>query len=348
MRVGGTSINDRNAARLQMTSYRFTTSPMKRQTTFYFLLLPLLAVTTPVVRAQQVIKAEQASWKAPVPPELMTEQELIQQTISMHLMVTDQEQSRRLRQNMDIVIGDVRRVAGLPKERQRLLEIAAKGAVDRHMESWRSAEENQTRQQALGITAAQVRQRLEGLGTVTVGSAGPPEENPLWRDTLTNILTAEERQKWAEAESGRDDYRQQAIIKLLVAEMDRQLDLTLTQCEKVEPLAARVMRDYLPDMAMYMDRGNGIDFRLLLTAFSAVPDAERQTVLTQPQVNKWLQVTSDFRSLWQNIEQNHQQRMQASGGTVAKPPGPFPIIIRGNAARMPIIINGGGGIILRK
>ncbi len=302
------------------------------------LVIALLPVAS-LSQAQQVIKAEPPAWLAPTPPELMTDAELIQQTISMHLMASDQDQAKRLRQNMDIVIGDVRRVAGLPKERQRLLEIAAKGAVDRHMDSWRTGQENQVRQQALGTTAQQVRQRLEGLGSVTVGGNGLPEENPLWRDTLTNVLTTEERSKWTAAEAGRDAYRQEAIAKLLVAEMDRQLDLTLSQCEKVEPLAVKAVQDYLPDMGLYLDRGNGIDFRLLLTAFTAVPEAERQTLLTQQQINKWLQVTSDFRSLWQNIEQNHQQRIQTSGGGVISKPGAnFPVIIRGG--RAPLIING--------
>ncbi|MDB6116732.1 MAG: hypothetical protein JWO08_513, partial [Verrucomicrobiaceae bacterium] len=211
-------------------------------------------------------------------------------------------------------------------------------AVDRHMDGWRTGQENQIRQQALGTTAQQVRQRLEGLGSATVGGNGPPEENPLWRDTLTNVLTPEERSKWTAAEAGRDAYRQEAIAKLLVAEMDRQLDLTLSQCEKVEPLAVKAVRDYLPDMGMYLDRGNGIDFRLLLTAFTAVPDTERQTLLTQPQINKWLQATSDFRSLWQNIEQNHHQRVQTVGGAISKPGANMPIIIRNG--RAPLIING--------
>jgi len=301
-------------------------------------------------KAQQVIKAETPAWELPVPPELMTEPEMMEQTISMHLMTTDQEQAKHLRQNMDIVIGDVRRVAGLPKERQRLLEIAAKGAVDRHMESWRTTQENQVRQQALGTTAKQVRQRLEGIGSVGMGSNSLPEENPLWRDTLTNVLTTEERSKWTAAEAGRDAYRQDAIAKLLVAEMDRQLDLTLSQCEKVEPLAVKAVQDYLPDMGQYLDRGNGIDFRLLLTAFSAVPEAERSTLLTPQQTNKWLQVTADFRSLWQNIEQNHKQRLEAGGGGGGQPgkaAGAFPLIIRGNGGGR-ILINGGQRIIIGK
>ena len=306
-----------------------------------------------------MIKAEKPAWTLPEAPEMLTEQERIQQTIAMHLTVTDEEQAKKLRQNMDIVIGDVRRVVGLPKERLRLLEIAAKGAVDRRLEGLRGNEENQVRQQALGVTAQQVRQRLEGMGTLSVNGGQPPEENTLWRDTVTNVLTPAERESWSAAEQGREVYRQQAIARLLVAEMDQQLDLTLTQCEKIEPLVTKVVQDYLPDMSAFLDRGNGIDFRLLLTAFNGVPDAERQNILTGQQLNKWTQITMDYRSWWQNIEQSHQQRLQSGGGGQSSLNGNGSVILRGgNRARMPIIINGGGirvlpapnngGIILKK
>jgi len=96
------------------------------------ILLPLILACSS--QAQQIIKAQSPKWELPVPEERLTEAELVQQTISMHLTQSDAEQAKHLRQNMDIVIGDVRRVVGLPKDRLRLLEIAAKGSVDRNME----------------------------------------------------------------------------------------------------------------------------------------------------------------------------------------------------------------------
>ena len=302
-------------------------------------LLPLFGLSAVTA---QVIKAEKNALVAPVPPELLTEQELVQQLISLHLVQTEEEQADHLARNMNIVLGDVRRVTGLPKERLHLLSIAAKGAVDRQMESWRTSQENQIRQQAMGTTVAQVRQRLEGIGNINFGIANgnnAPEDSRLWQDTVTNTLTPEERQKWTAAAAERDKYRQEAITRLLVAEMDRQLDLTLTQCEKIEPAAAKLIHDYLPDMNSYLERGNGIDFRLLMTAFTGVPEPERQTLLTPEQTNKWLQLSADYRSWWQNIEQSHMQRMnsvpQPNGNRVAQP-----VIINGGA----IIIRGGGGI----
>ncbi len=303
----------------------------------------LLLILTVSSEAQQIIKAEAPGWDLPVPAEQLTEAELIQQTISLHLSQTDAEQAQHLRQSMDIVIGDVRRVAGLPKERLRTLEIAAKGAVDRNMEAWRTAQENQVRQQAQGTTAKAVRQRLEATGIMSVGNE-PPEESIMWKETLANALTPEERSKWTQAEEGRNAYRLQAVSKLLVAELDRQLGLTLTQCEKIEPLTTQAVRDYLPDMSAYIDRGNGIDFRMLLLLLNAVPQADTQTILTPSQYGKWNQVIADYRGWWQSVEQSHRSRIQ-SGGAQPLPKTGGGLIINGR--RLPIIING-GNLILKK
>lgn len=284
------------------------------------------------LRAQQVIKAEQSKPLA-VPEEQMTEGELVQQMISNYLVQAESEQTQDSMQQMAIVIGDVRRVAGLPKERQRVLEIAAKGAVDRTLEGWRSAQENQVRQQAMGLTAEVVEQRLASLGSVHVGGE-PADKNALWSASVDQVLTPEERTKWTGAEEERKSYRIRALAQMLVAEMDRQVGLTLTQCEKLEPLAQKALADYLPDMSNYVDRNSGMDFRMLLLMLSGVSENDIAGVITPEQFGKWQQLTADYRGWWQSIEQNHRARMNNGGQPVQQ----------GNR----VFINGGGGVIIKQ
>lgn len=286
--------------------------------------LPLLA--------QQVIKAEKHK-PAVVPVEQLTESELVQQLISNYLVEAETEQTKDSMQQMAIVIGDVRREVGLPKERQRLLEIAAKGAVDRALEGWRSAQENQVRQQAIGLTAEVVEQRLASLGTVHVGGE-PAEKSALWTASVEQVLTPEERTKWSSAEDARKTYRLTALAQMLVAEMDRQVGLTLTQCEKLEPLAHKALTEYLPDMSNYVDRNTGMDFRMLLLMLSGVPENDIAGVITPEQFGKWQQLTADYRGWWQSIEQNHRARMNNGGQPVQQ------------GGR--VFINGGGGVIIRQ
>ena len=236
-------------------------------------------------------------------------------------------------QQMAIVIGDVRRVVGLPKERQRVLEIAAKGAVDRTLEGWRSAQENQVRQQAMGLTAEVVEQRLASLGSVHVGGESA-DKNGLWSASMEQVLTPDERTRWTTAEEERRGYRIRALAQMLVAEMDRQVGLTLTQCEKLEPLAHKALTDYLPDMSNYVDRNTGMDFRMLLLMLSGVPENDIAGVITPEQFGKWQQLTADYRGWWQSIEQNHRARMNNGGQPVQQ------------GGR--VFINGGGGVIIKQ
>ena len=295
-------------------------------------LLILISGHGALLLAQQVIKAEKPK-PIVVPEEQLTESELVQQLISNYLVEAESEQTKDSMQQMAIVIGDVRREVGLPKERQRLLEIAAKGAVDRALEGWRSAQENQVRQQAIGLTAEVVEQRLASLGSVHVGGE-TAEKNALWSASLEQVLTPEERTKWTSAEEQRKSYRLRALAQMLVAEMDRQVGLTLTQCEKLEPLALKALADYLPDMSNYVDRNTGMDFRMLLLMLSGVPENDIAGVVTPEQFGKWQQLTADYRGWWQSIEQNHRARMNNGGQPVQQ------------GGR--VFINGGGGVIIRQ
>lgn len=298
------------------------------------LLACFAAMSAPALRAQQVIKAAPDK-KLPVPEEQLTDAELVQQMVSHHLVGSEHERTEDLTAQMAIVIGDVRRVVGLPKERQRMLEIAAKGAVDRTLEGWRSAQENNVRQQVTGLAPPVVEQRLASLGTVRVGNE-TPEKHGLWSASIENVLTPDERSRWTTAEGERYAYRVQALAQMLVAELDRQVGLTLTQCEKLEPLAMTALQDYLPDMSNYMDRNSGIDFRMLMLLLSGVPQAETQAVLTPDQYGKWQQLTADFRGWWQSIEQNHRAR-----ANTGKADGRMVLPQQGGR----VIINGGNVII---
>lgn len=289
--------------------------------------------------AQQIIKAEKPK-KVALPEEQLTDAELSQQLVSNFLMNAEADETKEAMDQMANAIGDVRRVVGIPKERQRILEIAAKGAVDRSLEGWRSAQENQVRQQVTGLAPDVVEQRLATIGTVHVGGE-QADKNALWTSSIEQVLTPDERAKWTTAEQERLNYRVRALAQMLVAEMDRQVGMTLTQCEKLEPLAQKALTDYLPDMSNYVDRNSGIDFRMLLLMLSGVSENDIAGVITPEQFGKWQQLTADYRGWWQSIEQNHRARM-ANGGQ-NQPQGGARVL---NGGR--IIINGGGGVIIKQ
>ena len=234
---------------------------------------------------------------------------MVQQVISAHLAKAEDDSASEHVGEMNIVVGDVRRTVGLSEDRLRMLEIAAKGAIDRSMEGWRSAQENQVRQQASGLPLDMVEQRLQSLGRVFVGNSDDTDQQPLWTAALAQFLTPEEHSRWVDAEKERQSYREKALVAMLLAELDRQLGVTLTQAEKLEPLALAALSDYMPDMMNYIDRSNGIDLRMLLLMLSGIPEATLKTLLTEQQHTRWVQLTADYRGWWQSIEQNHRARI---------------------------------------
>lgn len=269
--------------------------------------LAIVCLSTLALAAQQAPISKEAA--QPLPIEQLTESEMVQQIISAHLAKAESDNATERAGQMSIVVGDVRRTVGLSADRLRMLEIAAKGAVDRSMEGWRSAQENQVRQQASGLPLEMVEQRLQSLGRVFVGNSEDTDQQSLWKAALGQVLTPEEHTRWTDAEQERQTYRERALVAMLLAELDRQLGVTLTQAEKLEPLALAALSDYMPDMMNYIDRSNGIDLRMLLLMLSGIPEATLKTLLTEPQHARWLQLTADYRGWWQSIEQNHRARI---------------------------------------
>jgi hypothetical protein len=133
------------------------------------------------------------------------------------------------------------------------------------------------------------------------------------------------------------------MAAMLVAELDRHAGLTLTQCEKLEPLAQRAIDEYLPDIANYTDRNSGIDFRMLMLLLTGAPTDQVQGILTPDQYGKWQQLTADYRGWWQSIEQNHRTRT-AQGAPPQQPVGPGGLRFEGGGR---IIIRGGGNVIIK-
>lgn len=273
-------------------------------------LLIALALNAP---AQSIIKAE--AQRAETPPieaadttEPLTEEERIGILISNTLSDTAEDQALNRRREMEIITGDVRRVTGLSLERLRVLEVAAKGAVDRSLDNWRASQEQHVRQQAQGFTVTAVQQRIANAGEVQVGQSSAADQ-PLWVQALSQTLTPQEQQRYAQAEADRRAYREQAIKAVLMAELERRLGLTATQSDKLAPLAERTLMDYLPDMANYIDRSGGIDFRMLLLVLSGMNPAEAQAIITPSQWERWQQSTADYAGWWQGIEQQHRARL---------------------------------------
>jgi hypothetical protein len=270
---------------------------------FTVLLLPAMPLAAQIMRAEA---AKPAPAEA-IDPE-MTDGDRLAMVINRNLAETDMDRSKASLEQLTLIAGDIERVVQLPPEQAKLLRIAAKGAVDTSLESWRAAQETRVREQLAGATLDSIQERLESLGEIHVGGT-PPQDTPLWTETLNRVLTEPQRATFKAATEERMAYRAAALSAMLISEMEKKLSLTLPQTERLEPLLKKSFMDYLPDMGNYIDRNSGIDFRLLMLMANGIPGATRREILTDAQQAELQAVTADFSGWWQSILQNHQRRV---------------------------------------
>lgn len=240
-------------------------------------------------------------------PEL-TDQEKVDRIVNDSLLKSDENKTAAALKQMELVIGDIERVTKLPPERLKMLQIAAKGAVDRSLDSWRVAQESRVREQTTNVGLEGLEERLTSLGEIQTANAAP-QDSTAWSAYVAKALQPNEVKAWIEAQAARASYRASALAGLLVSEMERKLHLSVEQTDKLEPLLKRAFEDYLPDMGNYIDRNSGIDFRLLMLVIQGVPPETRQGILTPAQEAHLQTLTGDLTGWWQSIQQAHQRRL---------------------------------------
>ena len=288
---------------MQMKSAALESSPRK-----WLLTLGLCWAGMNCMAAAQVIQAERKVEIVPIPGvESMTQPELMERLLADALVKSEEQKTRSMKLQMDVITGDLKRVIQLSPDKLRRLEIAAKGAVNETLNGWRAAQENQVRQLSTGATAESLPQRLAGVGEMQMGNESP-QTKTVWTSSLAKVLSPEESTRWKKLETERADYRHQAIAALLLAELERKLSLSGDQMEKLEPYLKQAFQDYLPDMSSYMDRGGGLDVRMLTLMVNAVSEPVQASILTADQMSQWRTLTADFSGWWQSIQQNHLRR----------------------------------------
>ena len=263
----------------------------------------------PVSAWAQVMRAEQPGivQKVAENPEL-SDQEKVDRVVNDSLMRNDDNKTAAALKQMELVIGDIERVTSLPPERLIMLKIAAKGAVDRSLDSLRVAQESRVREQTTGVGLEELEERLTALGEIQTANAAP-QDSSAWTAYVSKVLQPNEMKAWTDAQAVRSSYRASALAGLLVSEMERKLHLSVEQTDKLEPLLKRAFEDYLPDMGNYIDRNSGIDFRLLMLVIQGVPPETRQGILTPAQEAHLQSLTGDLTGWWQSIQQAHHRRL---------------------------------------
>lgn len=254
---------------------------------------------------------EDSQAKGPLPERELPDDEML---FAMHFEKRLLQKRKEMAAAMEAKVEDVRRVVHLAPDRSRYLEVAAKGAVERTLDSWRSQFDSWVRNSVQGTKGETLRKRLEGLDNDNVwfGDEGMPGDHPVWKDALVESLTPEQKTSWDTEVAAREAYRQRAYAWGVLTELNRRYHLSNEQFNKLEPLVNASVAEYFDDFSSMFGRGSStIMPRYLVTLFAAVPDDKAQAVLNATQWKQWKE--NDFKQVsgwWESIKNNHRWKNQ--------------------------------------
>lgn len=220
------------------------------------------------------------------------------------------EKRREMAKAMEAKLEDVQRVVHPAPDRSKYLEIAAKGAVEHTLDSWRLQFDSWVRNSVQGVKGETLRRRLEGLDNDNVwfGDEGIPGDHALWKDALAESLTPEQKKSWDAEVAARETYRRHAYAWGVLAELNRRYHLSNDQFGRLEPLVNAAVAEYFDDFSNMFGRGSStIMPRYLVTLFAAVPEESAQSIFNATQWKQWKENDSKRVSgWWESMKNNHR------------------------------------------
>ena len=222
----------------------------------------------------------------------------------------------RMLATMTLKAEDAARLGGLTPESSHRLQVAARGAMEESLASWKSSVDQNVRAQLENSSAPNAKLRLAAVQDYVFerGAELKPEKNPIWDKTVEAEMTPEQRARWQKEVDERNAFRSKSIASLVLSEFDRRNGLTPEQREKLAPLVAGITTEYAPEIASMFSMGNSNRWYLqnytMFIPIAGVPMKELKAILTKEQFDLWKasDESTNIDNFWTNIQQLHTQR----------------------------------------
>lgn len=219
--------------------------------------------------------------------------------ISQHILkLAEAERDKRL-DFMKVVIDDIVRLCKLDAGQRGKLELAAKGTSERSMKEWHEQAERYFRTRLESAEGDTAKEMLEGMGSVNFGGNRSEEEGEsldLWKDSLKDVLTAEQIASYEAVLAQRYLDRVDAFARMSISTIDGHLRLTPDQKAKMAELVHASAATYLNDVQTYW--GDYFERGMLMSLANAAEEETLKAILTEQQFNRLKEATSNFDHFW--------------------------------------------------
>lgn len=204
-------------------------------------------------------------------------------------------------------ISEMDREIGLSDTEKLELEIAAKGAVTREIEPLDERLPASVRSQIeRSLKAGKKEQRLQVHMNLQSDHI-TAEETEIWNDTVTSILSDEEKKSLQEIESQRVESEIAAYVEMALSEIDSSLFISDEQSKQLRPLLEEGFAEYLP----YLKRSqiysrNWFEFYSggTIVSFKMIPKGKMQSIFSKEQLEIWdMKYERRVKSSWDRLQQ---------------------------------------------
>ncbi len=281
------------------------------------LLLPLLA---PPLAAQEDVPAikDDVVADGEAAPEAPAEKEPLNAQISRHILkLAEAERDTRMG-FMRIVIDDIVGLCDLDATQRERLELAAKGAAERSMKEWHEQAERYFRQRLESASDPDAaKEMLEGMGGVNFSGNRSEEQGEsldLWKDSLKDVLTKEQVERYETILAQREDDRVDAFARMSLSTIDDHLRLTPEQKSKMAEIVRAAAAAHLTEMQKFW--GDYFERGMLMSLANAAEEETLRSVLTEKQFERFREATSNFDHFWN--EKRRQRTRDKEEGKASK------------------------------
>jgi len=219
--------------------------------------------------------------------------------ISQHILKLAEEERKERLAFMAVVIDDVARLCDLDAPQRARLDLAAKGASERSMKDWHTQAERYFRTRLDGTDPDAAKELLEGMGSVNFGGNRSEEEGEsldLWKETLAEVLSPAQIERYGGVLAQREVDRVEAVAKMSLSALDTFLRLTPDQKVKMGELVEDAAGDYLTEVQSYW--GDYFERGMLMSLANAADEEALRAILNESQFSRLREATSNFDHFW--------------------------------------------------
>ena len=234
----------------------------------------------------------------------------VEAILSEHLHNLQEVERENRFATMRVRVEEAARIGSLPPAAAARLQSAAQGAVESSLVSWMESMANWMRSSLRNATPQSVKAQLEGMGTLYNRSDAPPEQSALWKGTIEEVLKPEAITLWKKEQEDRETYRNRALARTVLAEVNRRNPIKDEQADKLEPLLAKITKEYGQDLnEWYSEPWYGYSY-VLCTPLAGVPEKELAEIFT-PEELKRLKSTilEQAAQNWAGVHEQHEARV---------------------------------------